>query len=197
MSGLVGPASRSVQRQLRRGPVRTTALRAAVLAAMCTTGFVLALAVRAPRTDLAVRAYSAAIAACVLATLVRALEVQVRDKHREAATFEQLARGDDQRNFGTPGGLVSLELAVRFGSSSAGDYHVRLQPIFVDLARRRLADRGVRLDNPAHRGRAVAILGEAAYDLVRPDLPPPADRFAPGPSREALEALTAVLEELA
>jgi hypothetical protein len=197
VSGLVGPAPKSVQRQLRRGPLRTTTLRAAITAALCTTGFVLAVGVRAPRTDLAVRWYAAALAGCVLATLVRALDVQTRDRDRGAPGFEELAHGDRSRNTGTPAGLVSLELAVRFGSSSAGDYHIRLHPVLADLARRRLADRGVRLDLPAHRARAVAVLGEQAYELVRPDLPPPDERFDPGPSPKALEELTTLLEQLA
>ena len=196
MSGLVGPPPKSVQRQLRRGPVRTTALRAAAVAALCTGGFVLAVGVRAPRTDLAVRSYAAALAACALAVLVRALDVQVSDRNRGAPTFDELAAGDQPEREETPRQLVSLELAVRFGSSSAGDYHTRLRPVFADLARRRLADRGVRLDAPAHSARARAILGDAAYELVRPDKPAPAERFAPGPSRTTLEGLTSLLEEL-
>ena len=43
---------------------------------------------------------------------------------------------------------------------------------------------------------ARALLGEEAWELVRPDRPRPQDTFAPGLSPAALDRILAVLEDL-
>jgi hypothetical protein len=193
VSGLVGPASGALRRRLERGELRTTALHAAAAALTATAGFAVALGVRAPRSDLAVRCYAAALMGCAFAVVVRALAVAARG--RTAPTFEDLtgAAGIEE---GRPGGLASLELGVRFGTTTSGDFHVRLRPVLTDLARQRLATKGLRLDLPRHRERAEALLGADVYALVRPDVPPPEDRFAPGPGARAVERAVAKLERL-
>jgi hypothetical protein len=70
--------------------------------------------------------------------------------------------------------------------------HVRLRPLFRDIAAHRLQSRyGVDLDNEA--GRARELVGAAAWELVRPDRPPPEDRNASGPT---LAELAVVVDEL-
>ena len=194
MSGLVGPATGAVRRRLERGELRTTALHAASAALIATAGFALALGVRAPRSDLAVRSYAAALMGCAFAVVVRALALAGRG--RPGPGFEELTGEADLEEEGTPGGLASLELGVRFGTTTAGDFHVRLRPVLTDLARQRLATKGLRLDLPRHRERAEALLGPEVYALVRPGLPPPDDRFAPGPGARAVEQAVAALERL-
>jgi hypothetical protein len=194
LSGLVGPPSGALRRAMERTELRTTVQHMIAVAAVCTAGFVLAIGVRAPRTDLAVRTYSAALAGCILAVAIRALVVRAHSA--PAPGYEELVAGEDEGRSGAPAGLVHLELAVRFGASAAGDFHVRLRPVLADLARERLRAHGVRLDQPRHRERAEALLGPAVYELVRPGVAPPEQRFAPGPSRALVEAATAALERL-
>ena len=74
--------------------------------------------------------------------------------------------------------LEELEHAVDFSLGTAFDVHYRLRPHLRVVAAHRLASRGVRLDSePA---RALALLGQDAYELVRPDRPEPEDRGAGG-----------------
>lgn len=195
MSGLVGPPTGAVRRRLARGELRTTALHALVVALLASGGLAIALGVHAPRADLAGRTYAAALAACVLAVAVRGLGLAVAG--RPGASFEELTARPSDEEWGPPAGLVSLELSVRLGASAAGDYHVRLRPLLTELARQRLAAKGVRLDAPRHRERAEALLGPEVYELVRPGAAPPEERFDPGPGAAALERVTATLEHLA
>jgi hypothetical protein len=194
VSGLVGPASRGDRRRQARGEVRNAALHAMVVACMFTAGLVLALSLHAPRPDLAVRYYAASIAALALEVLVRALSVSSRAK--PGRSFEELTARNAAADQGPPGELISLELAVRLGANAAGDYHVRLRPILVDLARPRLAKRGVRLEAPRHRERAEALLGPEVFEMVGGGTSLPDDRFAPGPGEELVERVTAALERL-
>jgi hypothetical protein len=194
VSGLVGPPSRWDRRRQERGEVRNAALHAIALAILFTAGLVLALSVHAPRPDLAERYYAASLAALVLEVLVRALAVSARTK--PGATFEELTARTAAADQGPPDELVSLELAVRLGANAAGDYHVRLRPVLVDLARQRLAKRGVRLEAPRHRERAEALLGPEVFEMVRGGASLPDDRFAPGPGERQVERATAALERL-
>lgn len=184
-----------MRRRIARGELWTTALHALVVALLASGGLAIALGAHAPRSDLAGRTYAAALAGCVLAVAVRGLSLAVAG--RAGPSFEELTARAADEGAGPPAGLVSLEMSVRFGASAAGDYHVRLRPLLTDLARQRLAARGVRLDAPRHRERAEALLGPEVYELVRLGVPPPDERFAAGPGAHALEQVTAVLERLA
>lgn len=195
MSGLVGPPSGALRRRLERGELRTTALHALAVAVFASAGLATALSVHAPRSDLAGRTYAAALTACVLWVVVRALLLSAGGA--PGPTFEELTAVDGAEESGPPPGLVSLELAVRFGATTSGDYHVRLRPVLTELARQHLAAKGVRLDAPRHRERAEALLGPEVYDLVRPGVDPPDDRFGPGPGVRAIAHVTGTLERLA
>jgi hypothetical protein len=194
VSGLVGPPSRGDRRRQARGVVRNAALHAAVVAILFTAGLVLALSVHAPRPDLAVRYYAAGIAALALEVLVRALAVSARAQ--PGPSFEELTARSAAADHGPPAELISLELAVRLGANAAGDYHVRLRPLLVDLARERIAKRGVRLEAPRHRERAEALLGPEVFQMVKGGAPLPDDRFAPGPGEELVGRAIAALERL-
>jgi hypothetical protein len=75
-------------------------------------------------------------------------------------------------------GLEDLERAVEFSLTTAFDVHYRLRPHLVRVAAHRLAQRGVDMD--AQPARASELLGPEAWDLVRPDRPPPEHRNARG-----------------
>jgi hypothetical protein len=64
-----------------------------------------------------------------------------------------------------------------------------------EVATHRLATRrGIGLDDDPKEARA--ILGDEAWELVRADLPPPADRLGPGRPLADLRATVAALERI-
>lgn len=69
----------------------------------------------------------------------------------------------------------------------------RLRPRLRALAADRLALRGIDLDEEPERARAV--LGEDAWQWLRPDRPPAHDRRAPGPSPDHWAAVVAAVEQ--
>ncbi len=94
-----------------------------------------------------------------------------------------------------PNALTRLEDQVLLATTAALDVYVGLRPLLRDVAAQRLRMRhGVDLD--VDPGRARALLGDEAWELVRPGVQPPADRFGPGisPARltRALDAVEAL-----
>lgn len=89
--------------------------------------------------------------------------------------------------------LLGLERALRFGTSSAGDFHAQVRPRLVPLARMCLARSGVALSD---RTRVSSLIGDENWELVDPDAEPPPDRFRPGVPLGRLSVLVARLEAL-
>ena len=85
-----------------------------------------------------------------------------------------------------------LAREVQLGTQTAFDLHYRLRPTLVEIARSRLAGRGVSLDSE----RAKAILGEEAWALLRPDRQAPRNRNAPGIGPAELERMVGALERI-
>jgi hypothetical protein len=86
-----------------------------------------------------------------------------------------------------------LERELELGLQTAFDFHFRLRPTLVEIARNRLAGRGVSLEDEA---RAKAVLGADAWELLRPDRDAPRERHAPSLSTDELGSLVAALEKL-
>jgi hypothetical protein len=86
--------------------------------------------------------------------------------------------------------LDRLGRELSLGTQSAFDFHVRLRPVLREIAEARLAARGRRLED------AEELLGPDAWDLVRPDRPPPADRHAPGADSAAVRRFVDALEKI-
>jgi hypothetical protein len=93
-----------------------------------------------------------------------------------------------------PAQLVRLERIVKWSRSSERDAYARLRPVLVEIADVRLARRGLRLDRDVAEARR--LLGATAWEFVRPDRPPPADRDAPGMAARDLEEILDALEAL-
>jgi hypothetical protein len=93
-----------------------------------------------------------------------------------------------------PAQLVRLERTVDWSGSNAMDAHTRLRPVLVEIAEARLARHGVRLERDVAEARR--LLGPIAWELVRPNRPPPRDRDAPGVARRELEEILDALEAL-
>lgn len=92
-----------------------------------------------------------------------------------------------------PERLTRLERLASEAADSAAVEHQRLRPLLRAVAADRLeALHGVRMDEePA---RAAALLGGQAWELLRPDRPPPADRTAPGRGVGGLAAIVTAIE---
>jgi hypothetical protein len=85
-----------------------------------------------------------------------------------------------------------LAREVELGSHTAFDFHFRLRPTLVEIARNRLAGRGI----PLEHERARAVLGDEAWRLLRPDREPPHERNAKGLAASELDRLVTVLERI-
>ena len=83
--------------------------------------------------------------------------------------------------------LAKVEREVTLSIGNAYDLHTRLLPHLREIAAARLERRGQR-PGPDTLGRW--------WDLLRPDRPEPAERFAPGISEQELRALVADLERI-
>lgn len=91
--------------------------------------------------------------------------------------------------------LTRQEREVGLSVDAAFDLHVRLRPTLRMVARHRLAARrGIDLDRQPERSREV--LGEEAWELVRPERPPPDDRFARGIPLDRLRTIVESLERI-
>ncbi|MCY7301837.1 MAG: hypothetical protein LH654_02155 [Thermoleophilia bacterium] len=94
-----------------------------------------------------------------------------------------------------PAPLTRIERSVSMAEASAFDVHYRLRPILVELAGELLAARrGIDLKSDPDACRA--LVGEDAWELIRPGRPDPKDRLADGISANALERVVASLERV-
>jgi hypothetical protein len=135
-----------------------------------------------------------AVGAVVIAAVVpRPPAPSIRRRRRRVPLRLQLRRS---RGRGGPStDLAAVERLLSVAVSGAEDEHVRLRPVVLGIARQRLADHaGVRID--ASPETAAAILGPEAWELVRPDRPPPADRRARGITPAHLQAVVESLERI-
>jgi hypothetical protein len=93
-----------------------------------------------------------------------------------------------------PAALERAERVVDAGRQTAGDVQVRVRPLLREITAPLLRRQGVRLDTEPRQARA--LLGEALWEVVRPDRPRPQERRAPGLSLSELEQLVDRLERL-
>ncbi len=90
---------------------------------------------------------------------------------------------------------LALARDVELSSMSAFHLHVRLRPVLQMIAAHRLSARyGVDLEAEATRARE--LVPAAAWELVRPERPPPEDRLAAGPPLAHLALVVSELERL-
>ena len=158
------------------------------------TGLLLALLVfRAPYLDLALRLWLVSLAAVFIwAILGRTLtgwtRAGVRPRSLAWRRWRRPAPVEPVR------GLEELEHAVQFSQTTAFDFHYRLRPHLVRVAAHRLAVHGIHLE--AQPDRARQLLGEDAWDLVRPDRMPPERRNDRGLELARLQRVVERLDAL-
>ena len=137
-------------------------------------------------------AYILVLAAIALAALTRV--ARSASELPPQSSFEAaLAVGAVDRS--RPPELVRTEREITLGVSSAAHLHQRLLPILREAAAARLSA-GHNVDLERRPEAAKALLGEDAWDLLRPDRPEPYDRNAPGISMRRLRDVVSTLERL-
>ena len=165
------------------------AWRPVAFLAVATGALALALAAAPGATSTWVHVYLVVVAAGLLAGSLRAvgeLRATTGPSLFDAARYR--ARRRPER----PEDLELLERLVTIGTANAYDLHYRLRPAVREIAAGLLLRRGIELD--AQPALARDALGDAAWDLVRPDREAPGDRQAPGIAPQELNAVLAALE---
>jgi uncharacterized protein YhhL (DUF1145 family) len=155
-------------------------------AVLVTVVFVALLLLQPFSRATALHLYLLVLAGLLLLATVMALPARGR------SLFEQSLRPRAPQPTRPPQ-LERVERAVTLGVANSFDLHARLRPLLREVAAARLASaRGVELDSPAGR----ALVGEEAWELLRPDRGQPTDRFAAGVGEAELRRLVALLEAL-
>lgn len=138
------------------------------------TAALLAIVVFAPgRIELGVRIYALLFCAAVIVVLLLALRRAYPD---ESALHEPKARAATRVR---PPSLARVELETALAVAGSFDLHYHLVPRLRALAAGLLRSRR-QLSLAEDQGAAHAILGDEAWELVRPDRPAPQDRLAKG-----------------
>jgi hypothetical protein len=133
--------------------------------------------------------YLVVVCAGSLAVAVRAL---ARNRATESRSVFHRALAPRRERDRKPEDLEHLERLVTIASASAFDVHYRLRPALREIAAGILLGRGIDLD--ARPEAARAALGDDAWELLRPDRPPPVDRQARGIAPAELEAVVRAME---
>lgn len=111
-----------------------------------------------------------------------------------ASDFDR-AVADMSRRYPADSGELSLVNDVQQSVASSFHLHTRLRPILREIAAHRVLLRfGVDLDREQERARE--LIGADAWELVRPERPPPVDRLAPGPPASHLSKVVEELERI-
>lgn len=157
-----------------------------------TLPLIVVLVLRIPYQGLAVRLWLVALGAIGLGALTGAALAgrAVRDVAGPRLAWGWWRRPRPERIRA----LEELEHAVDFSLGTAFDVHYRLRPHARRVAAHRLAARGVSLDRQP--GRAAALLGAEAWELLRPDRPEPEDRSARGLDLDRIRRLVEGLDAL-
>lgn len=167
-------------------------LRSARTLVLPTLALVVVLAFVPGESGLAARAY--ALLLCVLAFLL-ALAALRRGLPREQPLRPRTPRRRGGGRRAIPETLERIEQETHLGIAGSFELHHRLRPRVRDLASRLLAARRrISLDEEPEAARD--ILGELTWELVRPNRPPPQDRFARGISTAELGKIVDSLERI-
>ena len=157
-----------------------------------TAALAILLGARSLSTSRALAIWVVLGAAIALLVLIR--QSRGGDRPQLAGRFEAALRRP-ATTAEQPMELTRVENMLELGSAFAGNAHQRLLPLLRTVAAARLSSRhGIELDRRPEAARA--LLGEEAWDLLRPDRPEPADRFARGIPRARVAALIERVESL-
>jgi hypothetical protein len=140
------------------------------------------------RVDLAVRLYALILCAVVLGYAIKALRTAYPPAAPLRSAQRRAARGRRP-----PSSLARIEDEAALGVAGAFHLHHRLCPRLRSISTGLLAvRRRISLDGDPQATRSV--LGDPAWNLVRPNRPPPEDRLARGIPISDLRSVVESLE---
>jgi hypothetical protein len=169
----------------------TVARRIASSVGLATVAFGVVFAAQPFTRGTIVAAYAISLAAIASAELARAMRDARRDPPSQFA--RELLRARQQP--GRPNQLIRVSRDLTLGAQSAGHYHSRLLPLLREAAAARLESRH-RIDLVRQPDAARRLLGDDAWQLIRPDRPEPDDLYAAGPPLRAIRRLVDGVERL-
>lgn len=162
-----------------------------VVAATAALGILLG--VRPLPAERLLTGYVLVLAAIALIFLVR--DFRRTTEPSQARRFDEAFRRRPKATVAGPRFFFAIEREIELGTEHAGQAHRRLLPLLRTAAAARLAlHHGVELESRPDVARS--LLGEEAWDFLRPDRPEPVDRHGPGLSRETIAALIERVEAL-
>jgi hypothetical protein len=169
----------------------STTYRFVLSALVATFALTVVLGIGALSAETAFALYVLAIGGISVLALVRVAGAAASD---HPSLFEQALRANRQPAV-RPSDLVRAERGLTVGISNAGGAEARLLPVLRAAAAARLSARhGIELDRRPDAARA--LLGDDAWELLRPDRAPAPDRAAAGIPQRRIEAVVDVLERL-
>jgi hypothetical protein len=171
--------------------VKVIVRRAVVLGALVSAGAGAALLFTSGARARILDVYVVVLAAVVMLALFRAIRLAAPP--RPSAFEYALAR------LRAPADVRPAELPeerdVVLSRLSSFHYYVRVRPVLQEIADHRLRSRfGIDLEREPERARE--LVPSRAWEVVRPDAPPPVDRLARGPSVDAQREVVEELEGL-
>jgi hypothetical protein len=135
--------------------------------------------------------YVVVLAGIVMLALFRAVRLAAPPRPSAFEHALASARGRQPQ----PATEVADERDVVLSRLSAFHYYIRVRPVLRELAQHRLRTRfGVDLGREVERARE--LVPSRAWEIIRPDAAPPADRLARGPSVDEQRAVIEDLEKL-
>jgi hypothetical protein len=172
--------------------MRTERSRIATTVAGVTALLLVMLAIRPLSIQQILAAYVLLLAAVFLAALTR-IARSASDVPRASELDAALRpRGVETVR---PSELGRTEREITLGIANAGHLHQRLLPILREAAAARLAA-GHNVDLARRPDAARKLLGEDAWQLLRPDRAEPSDRDGPGIPMRQLRSVVDTLETL-
>jgi hypothetical protein len=172
--------------------VRSERTRIATTVAVVTVVLVVMLGVRPVSVHEILAVYVLVLAAVALAALTRVARSSSDTPPPSAFDAALIVRNVDSSR---PPELVRMEREITLGLANAAHLYQRLLPILREAAAARLLA-GHNVDLERRPAAARSLLGDDAWELVRPDRPAPHDRNAPGISLRQLRDTVSTLERL-
>jgi len=133
------------------------------------------------------------VAICGVAVLMLIRTARALLPERRSSEFAAALAG--LRRDGPRQTELAIERDVELSRVNDFHFYMRLRPVLRQIAAMRLRRRyGVDLDHEPLRARE--LVPSAAWDVIRPDRPPPADRLSRGPSLGSIRTVVDELEQL-
>lgn len=156
---------------------------------VATIGLFVALGLRPVSTREIVAAYVLALTALALLMIMRI--ARTGDEWERTTSQLELALAPRKTSRMRPAELVRNERDLTLSVANSGELHTRLLPQLRDVAAARLADR-----HDLDLRNAREVLGDDAWQLLRPDRPAPSDRGGPGLPMARIADLLDTIERL-